>query len=458
MSRYDIAVLGGGPGGEAAAARAILRGAKTCLIEQNQLGGCCLNVGCIPTKAMLHASELYHNIGLAKQFGIDCLPADLDGEAFMKRVRAVVATLAKGLDRKIETSDIDLIRGRGRLADANHIEIELTDGGRQQIEADSIILATGSSPARQESFPWDSPRVMTTDQAARADTLPESILIVGGGVIGCEFATIYAELGIPTTLVEMLDRLAWTLDEDASKLVHRSLRRRKADVRLGARIVNLTADDEGVTAEMEDGETVRADCVLVAVGRRPNVEDLGLEAAGVKTTDGLIVVDEHCRTNVANIYAIGDVAEKRQYAHLAARMGVVAADNAAGFDASDDRTVVPAGLFTHPEVASVGLTEAQAKQANPSARASAVQYQATGIGWAYAQRDGLVKLIADTQTGKLLGALVVGYHAADVVQELALAMRHELTIAQLAETIHAHPTFVEAVAMAAEKWLADGRP
>jgi len=453
VDTYDIAIIGGGPGGEAAAQRAQMRGAKTCLIEQNSLGGTCLNVGCIPTKAMLCASDMLHSVQSARQCGIEVGPGQVNGQAYMKRVGEVVSNLVKALDRKYASGDVDLIRGRGRLGSADTIQVDLSEGGQREVQAKNIIIATGSTPAKPPVFPWDSPNVWTTDQAVTADDLPASILIIGGGVIGCEFATVYSELGIPTTVVEMLDRLAEPLDADASKLIQRSLRRRKVNVLVRTKITEMTAGPEGVKA-VADGKTLEASVALVAVGRKPNIDDLGLEDAGVQIQDGVIAVDERCRTNVANIYAIGDAAEAKQYAHLAARMGVVAVENAVGGGLTDDRSVVPVGVFTHPEVASVGLTEDQAVEANPAARAASFEYRATGVAWAYCRTDGLVKIIADSGSGQILGGLVVGYHAADVIQELAAAMRNKLTVAQTAETIHAHPTFCEAVQLAAEKWLA----
>ena len=453
MKTYDVAVLGGGPGGGTAAQHANLRGARTCLIEAENLGGSCLKVGCIPTKAMLHASELFRQMDEASQFGLLCGKASVDGAALMKRVHDVVATIVKGLDGKYEANDIDLFRGRGRLTDQNSLEVELNDGGREEIHAQSIIIATGSSPIRPGVFPWDSPRIMTTDEAVVAEDLPESILIVGGGAIGCEFATIYSELGIPTTLLEMLDRLSANLDEDASKLIHRSLRRRKVDVHLNSRIVKMTAGEDGVAAEIENGQTLSAALGLVAVGRKANVEDIGVEAAGVEVENGIIAVDDHCRTNVPHIYAIGDVAESKQYAHLASRMGIVAAENATGGDIADDRLVVPVCQFTHPEIATAGFSEAQAKERYDNVRVASVQYQATGVGWAYGQREGLVKIVADAGTGRIYGGVVVGYRAADVLQELVLAMKQGLTVRQLYETMHTHPTFVEVVQFAAEEWI-----
>jgi dihydrolipoamide dehydrogenase len=552
MIDCDVAIIGAGPGGEAAAQRAAIRGAKVCLIEAGGLGGTCLNVGCIPTKAMLHASELARAFGEAGQLGLrlvaqplvaqplvaqpfqavpleaqalvaqpfqavpleaqalvaqpfqavplapappaqarkpvlpNTMPIGVDGPAFMKRVHDVVATLAKGLSGKYKTLGVQVLAGRatriegqkGRtgegeprpqrlsapeglspplpLSPSPHlfsVHVDLAGGGEETVSAGSVIIATGSRPSRLPGLPWESGCVWTTDQAIQADDLPQSVLIIGGGIIGCEFATMYSELGIPVTMVEMLDRLAAVLDEDASKLVARSLRRRNVTVYLGSPITSMTADQRGLTATLADGKTIHAARALVAVGRRANINGLGLEPLGVKISGGVIAVDDHCRTSVPGIYAIGDAAHKSQYAHLAARMGVIAAENATGLDTSDDMTVVPAGVFTHPEVATVGLNEADARKQYPNVRTASVQYQATGIGWAYNQRDGLAKIIADSQTGQIYGGLVVGYHAADVIQEIALAMRHNLSVEHLANTIHAHPTFCEAVQLAARLWL-----
>jgi len=452
--RYDVAIIGAGPGGEAAAERAKMRGASVCLIEAGRLGGACLNVGCIPTKAMLHAGELFWQMQRAEGLGISAGQAKLDGPAYLKHAADVVATIVKALDRKYASPGVELIRGRGRLTGPNTIQVALNDGGREEVEAESIIIATGSSPVRPDAFDWSSPNVWTTDEAATAQELPASVLIVGGGVIGCEFATIYGELGIPTTLVEMLDGLVATLDDDAAKLIHRSLRRRKVDVLLASKIVKMTASRSGILARTDGGRDIEAAKALIAVGRRANVEDIGLDAAGVKVEGGIIGVDDRCRTNVPHIYAVGDVAETRQYAHLAARMGVVAAENATGRDVRDDRSAVPVAMFTHPEVAAIGPTEAEARRKHPDVRAASVQYQATGVGWAYDRRDGLVKIVAEDGSGLIRSGLVIGYHAADVVQELAAAVKHGLTVGQIAETIHTHPTFSEGVRLAAEKWLA----
>ncbi len=449
---YDVAILGGGPGGYTAALRAALRGASACIIEAGELGGTCLNVGCIPTKAMLHASELAFTAGKAGPMGVSVGSVSVDGRAFMSRTAKVVAQLRKGLTGLIKARKIDVISGRGRLTGADTLEVSGEDG-RRIISAKSIILATGSRPAIPAFAPWDSPRVMTTDHAAAAESLPDSVIIVGGGVIGCEFATVYAECGIETHIIEMLPTLLQGVDADAVKIVTRSLKKRGVHIHTSAEITAMSADDDSVTAILADGQSITAAAALVAVGRVANIEDLSLETLGVAMIDGIVAVDEQCRTNVGGLYAVGDMAEGRQYAHLAARMGVVAADNAVGHDAADDRTVVPECIYTHPEVASVGLSEARAAELFKGAKVQTFPLSASGMAQAFGQVDGLVKLIADADTGDILGGLVVGPHATDVIATVATAMRNRITVQQLAGTIHAHPTFAESVGEAAEAWL-----
>ena len=448
---YDVAVLGGGPGGYTAALRAALRGASVCIVEAGPLGGTCLNVGCISTKAMLHASGLAFSAGRAAALGVNVGGVSIDGPAFMGRTGKVVAQLRKGLARLIKTRKIDVISGRGRLTAPGALTVT-GDGSERAVKANSIILATGARPARPGFAPWDSPRVMTTDEAAVADDLPESVIIVGGGVIGCEFATIYAECGIETHVIEMLPALLGGLDEDAVKIVTRSLKKRGAEIHTSAEITGMSADDHSVTAVLADGQSISAAAALVAVGRKPNTEDIGLETLGVATSGGVVAVDQRCRTSIGGLYAVGDLAETHQYAHLAARMGIVAADNATGHDASDDRTVVPACVYTHPQVASVGLGEAEAAELFGGARAQTFPLAASGMAQAAGETDGLVKLIAREDTGEILGGLVVGPGATDVIAAVAAAMRGGLSVAQLAETIHAHPTFAEALGEAANAW------
>lgn len=447
-SRYDVAVLGGGPGGYAAALRAAQRGARVALVEQTALGGTCLQTGCIPTKAMLAASALCHQSSRAAEFGLSGPPLVPHGPAFMARVARTVGILGKGIAGLMKARGVEVILGRGRLAGAGALLVETADGATR-VEARSVILATGARPARPGLFPWSDPRIQTSEEATKAESLPLSVLIVGGGVIGCELATVYSELGIPTTIVERLPRLLAGFEEEVSQAVTRSLARRGVSVFTGKMVAEVACSDLAISCLLDHGPLVEAARVIVAVGRVPNVEDLGLEAAGVRVTEGIIPVDAACRTNVPNVYAVGDVAEKRHFAHLAQRMGIVAADGATGFPAEDDRTVVPIGVYTHPEVASVGVTR---ENAGEGARIASFPYLASGMGRACGETDGWVRLVG-AHDGRLLGATIVGRHATELIQEAALALRHRLQVADVAATIHSHPTFSEAFHEAAEAWL-----
>jgi len=454
---YDVAILGGGPGGTAAAGQVARRGRTACLIEAGRLGGVCLHVGCIPTKAMLAASGLCWQMGRAEQFGLDPCEPTVDGAAFMRRVRDVVCPLAEATDKAMAAAPgVRVVRGRGRLGEAGTVEVD-TQTGAVTVRARSIIVATGARAVRPSFLPWDCGRIDTSDEATGAIDLPASLLVIGGGVIGCELATVTAELGIRTHLVEMLDRLLPNLDKDASKAAVASLEARGAEVLTGRRVAGAEGGSDGVAVELDDGRRIDVDRVLVAVGRRANIEDIGLADAGVATADGIIPVDDRCRTNVEGIYAVGDVAEARQYAHLADRMGIIAADNALGDDRRDDRTVVPVGAYTHPEIASVGVGLDEARATGRSARVYRTTYRASGMARAAGTDAGMLKVVADPDDGLIHGALWIGPHATDMIHELALAMRHGLTLAQVGETIHAHPTFQEAAGAVAAAWDAQAR-
>ena len=449
---YDVAILGGGPGGYVAALRAAARGAKVCCVEADRLGGACLNVGCIPTKTMLHASRLLWDIRSAGDLGLIVAPPQVDQDAFLARVANVVTGLGKGVEFLLKARKVDVVCGRGRLIDAHTIAVETSDG-TEDIAAESLILATGSRAARPSMLPWDSGRIITTDEATTAAELPESVLILGGGVIGCEFATIYSELGIPTTIVEMLDSLAAGLDQDAGRAILKSLEQRDVRVHVGTKATAVTAHGNAVTAELDSGESVAAAMVLAAVGRTADIDRIGLEDVGIETDGGVIVVDDRCRTNLESVYAVGDVAETRQYAHLASRMGVIAADNATGHEARDSRSVVPSGVYTHPQVATVGMSEHQARDDGRDIRVGRFPYVASGMAQIAGQTEGQVKILAEADGGKILGGVVIGPHATEVIHEIALAMHGGLTVEQVAETIHAHPSFSEAVGEAADAWM-----
>jgi dihydrolipoamide dehydrogenase len=401
---------------------------------------------------MLGASGLFWQANHLDKFGIQVGQPSVDAAAFTGRSKEVVGKLRDGVAFLLKKRNIDVLTGHAKLTGTNSISID-NDGETVQIEAKNIIIATGSRAVRPDFLPWDCDALMTTDEAIAATDLPKSVIILGGGVIGCEFATIYSELGIPTTIVEMLDSLVANLDDDIVKAITDSLLERNANVLTATKIESVTPNKSGVVAKLSDGNTIEAEKLLVAVGRVPNTENLGIENLDIETNKGVIKVDCRCRTNVEGIYAIGDVAESRQYAHLASRMGIVAADNATGQDTRDDRTVIPAGIYTHPEAACVGMSEKQARDRGADVRVVKFPYSASGMAQAYNHTQGWVKIIAGTELGDILGASVVGLHANDVMQEIVLAMRNELTVEELGETIHPHPSFVEAIGETADAWM-----
>lgn len=454
MSKYDIAVLGAGPGGYVAALRAATLGARVCIIESTYIGGTCLNVGCIPSKALLHTSELFHQMTESEAMGIKCSNARLDYSQVMKRTRDIVGQLTGGVGQLLKARKVDIVMGRGRLKSADSIEVTADDGKTQTIQAENIIIATGSRVVRPQAFPFDGKYVVTTNETTTSDFLPDDILIVGGGIIGCEFATIYSELGRKVTVVEMLPTLCSGLDKDIATQISRSLKKRGVNVMTGSKITSMKLDGETVVAEIEGKSAVKAGMALVAIGRAPVIDDIGLEAAGVELDGRIIKVDDRCRTNVRGIYAIGDCACRYQFAHIASRMGIVAAENGCGHQASDDLRVFPSAVYTHPGVGSCGLSESQAReQYGDELKVAKFPLTASGMARAFGDTQGVIKIMALAKTGEIVGAVCVGPHSTDVIHEIVLAMKHELTIDEIAETIHAHPTFSEAVGEAAELWL-----
>jgi len=452
MIDYDVAILGGGPGGYTAALRAAQRGARVCLIEARHLGGTCLNVGCIPSKGLLHAGKVAYAARHMPELGLHAPPPAVDGSEVTDRIAEIVAELRRGLSQLLKARNVAVMEGHGRLTEPGTIHYT-TDGGVQPVHATSVILATGSRPIRPDFAPWKSPRVMTTDEATVREGVPTSIIIVGGGVNGCELATAYAELGSQVVLVEQCDRLLPALEPELGRVVERSLKDRGVHVRLGTTVDQMLADDDAVITDLAIGQRVLTHTALIATGRSPNVEDIGIEKVGIEPVDGRIRVDDHCRTGADGVYAVGDVACEKAYAYVASRMGIIAADNATGHDAADDLAVVPECVYTHPELAAVGLSEAAAKDAGDSIKVAQFRLAASGMARVASETAGAAKLIAHQETGKLLGALLIGPHATELVGQMALAIRHGLTVADVAATIHAHPTFSETIYEAAEVWL-----
>jgi len=458
MSDYEVAVIGSGPGGYVAAIRAADLGLNVCVIEEKGLGGTCLTVGCIPTKTMIRSAEVMYLTAHASEYGVETSIPAVDWSAVIARKDKVVALLQRGVEGLFKKRGIDVVTGRGRLVAPDRIEVTAADGSRHRIEAAKVIVATGSVPVEVPTFPFDGRHILTSDDVTRLDRMPESILIVGGGYIGCEFACLFATLGVRVTVVEMLDHLLTDMDADLAKFALRILKRLRVDVRLGTRIRSIEAGGDGIAAVPDKGEAIEAEVALVSVGRRPAGADIGLEHVGVQLDErGAVPIDETCRTSVETIYAIGDVTGRMMLAHVASRQGIVAAEHAAGRPhARIDYGKVPAAVFLHPELAAVGMTESQARERVERVKVVNVPQQILGRAQAEGEPGGFVKIVADESTGEILGVHIAGHRASDFIHEAALAMTAELLVEDLAATVHAHPTFSEGLMEAANVWLDRG--
>ncbi|MBI4847760.1 MAG: dihydrolipoyl dehydrogenase [Nitrospirae bacterium] len=447
-----VTIIGAGPGGYVAALRAAQLGAEVTVIEESEVGGTCLNWGCIPTKTLIASAEVLHKTKNAEDFGLE-----LNGtvspniQKIMDRKKKVVDIQVKGIRGLFKSWGVKLIEGRGTIASPKKIKVTLRDGSTSEVDTDKIIIATGSRPAQIPVFPFDGQKILSSDHAINLDVIPKSLLVVGAGVIGCEFAFIYREFGSEVTMVEMMPRAVSTEDEEISVLLERELKKNKIKLITNTGVQKVDVKEDGVTATLSDGKTIDAEKVLVSIGRAVNSKDLGLEDIGVNTGKrGEIIVDEKLQTNIEGIYAIGDVVGGIMLAHLASKQGLIAAENATGGNAKIRYDVIPAAIFTSPEIASVGLREHQVKEKNIKYKVGRFQFRALGKAHAMGEISGLFKIIAEEGTDKILGAHIIGPHASDLIHEVAVAMESGLTVKDIAHTIHAHPTLAEGIMEAAE--------
>ena len=455
-----LAILGAGPGGYVAAIRAAQLGARVTVIENQALGGVCLNWGCIPSKALLSVVELGDKAKKAKDFGIQLGgPVTYDPAVMVARKNKVVATLVKGIATLFKTWNIEHVEGTGELLDARTIRVTKPDGTETRVVADGVIIATGSSWPNLPLFPIDGTQIITSKQALDLSRIPVSLLIVGGGVEGCEFASLYSGLGTQVTLVELVPRLLPLEDEEISQMMERELKKRGVDIRTGVTVDQIVRQPDLVTAHLRDGLSLNVEQVLVSVGRGFNSRGIGLEKAGIQVgTRGEIVVNDRMETNVPGVYAIGDVVGKAMLAHVASAQGKVAVENFMGRPRTIDYDVIPTGIFTLPEIGRVGLTEQQARDRcvaagkDPQQSVKVGRFRYGGLGKAQATGDiqGLLKVVADAESDRILGVHILGAHAADLVHEAALAMHLDATVSRVAEMIHAHPTLAEGLMEAME--------
>ena len=452
-SEYDVAVIGGGPGGYVAAIRAGQLGLRSCVIERDALGGVCLNWGCIPSKALLKNAEILSYIHRADQFGLHFDNFRADYSVAVARSRQVVDRMTRGIGFLLRKNNVDHIAGQASIASPTAIDVAGADGQTSRVSARNIIVATGARPRSIPPLPIDGQRIITSREAIVADDVPDSIAIVGGGAIGVEFAYVYRMYGAKVTIIELLPRLVPNEDEEISQQLERAFGREGIELRTGAGVTAASADATGVTLTIDkDGatETLRYDKVLVAIGVQPNTEFLGLETVGVDTERGYINIDDRMATNVPGIYAVGDVTGKLALAHVASAQGVTAVEAIAGEETQPlDYTMMPRATYCHPQVASMGLTEAQAREQGYDVKIGRFNVQASGKAVAMGENDGLVKLVIDAKYGELLGGHLCGPEVTELLGELSMTKLLEGTTLELGWAVHAHPTISEMVHEAA---------
>jgi len=447
---YDIVIIGGGPGGYTAAIRASIKGAKVAVVETDRLGGVCLNRGCIPSKTLIASATLYHKIKNASTLGINIeTPPSYDWPVMIERKNHIVNMLVGGIEKLFDSHGVTYIKGRGRLLDHNKVSVSVADGTETVLDTEDIIIATGSRSRDLPGLSIDGKKVLNSDHMFELQKLPKSILIVGAGVIGCEWAFMLAMLGVQVTVVEMLQQALPLEDSDSARLIQRELKKLKVKLHTGTTINSLVAGPGSVQAELSNGKTIETEQTFVAVGRAFNTEDLGLENIGVELNkNGAIKTDNHMRTNIDNIYAIGDVRGEMLLAYTAVHDGEVAIDNALGGQAEKNYLGVPSVIFTHPEVASVGLSEAAAAK---KYKITVGRFPLRALGKAHAEDEisGEVKVIGDEDNDQLLGVHIMGTHATEIIHTAALAIRQGITVKQLGDLIFGHPVISESLMEAA---------
>ncbi|MBU4312868.1 MAG: dihydrolipoyl dehydrogenase [Candidatus Omnitrophica bacterium] len=425
MNKYDLAVIGSGPCGYVAAIRAAQLGMKACVLEKDKVGGVCLNRGCIPTKALSASATALYDIRRAGEFGIDVKDHELNFKKVLERKDNIVKKLSSGIEMLMKANKIDVIKAESRIKDKTRIA-----AGNEEIEAKNILIATGSSPIQLEGMEFDGGQILSSSDMLSLEKVPKSITIVGGGVIGCEFASIFRTFGSEVTIVEMMDQLLPNEDEEIAKKLEQIFKKR------GIKVFTKTRAEEIKENSVK---------TLVSVGRSANSKGIGIENIGIESDKGWIRVDREFRTNVKNIYAAGDVIGGILLAHVASREGICAIEAMSGKEARIDYNAVPNCIFTHPEIASVGLTVNKAKEKGMDARARKFLFSAIGKAHVLGETEGFIKFVVDNKTDKILGAQLIGPHATELIAELSLCVQFGITSEKLASVIHAHPTLSEAI-------------
>lgn len=456
MSEYDVVVIGAGPGGYVSAIRASQLGLKTAIVDKQWLGGVCLNVGCIPSKALLKNAEVAHTLReRGKDFGFSFENLRLDFSVAVKRSRQVSDRLVKGVGFLMKKNNIDVYMGAAKLTSHTALTVTDKDGKTQELQAKNIIIATGAFSATIPGVTVDGEKIVSYQEAILQEKRPESVVIIGAGAIGMEFATVWSGYGSQVTVVEMLPRVLPLEDEEIGNELAKAFKKRGIQILTGHKVQSVQATEKGVKVVVSaDGQetTLEADQALMAIGFKPNSLNLGLEETGVELNERkFIKINEKMQTSVPNIYAIGDVTGQLLLAHVASAMGVVAAETIAGVETVTlDYRMMPRATYCQPQVASFGYTETQAKEAGYELKVGRFPFQPNGKALGLGETVGFVKILTDAKTGEILGAHLIGPDVSELLPELTLAQRMELTTAEIARNVHAHPTLSEAIMEAAE--------
>ncbi|HDP36621.1 MAG TPA: dihydrolipoyl dehydrogenase [Candidatus Atribacteria bacterium] len=457
--KMDVAIIGGGPGGYVSAIKAAHLGLKAVLIEKDKLGGVCLNKGCIPTKALVSTAEVLNHLQRAGEFGIKVKDYSIDFPALMKRKDLITRRLSSGVEQLMKANQIRVIRGEGQIIEPGTVEVTDIAGEKEIIKTKNIIIATGSKVMRLPIPGIDNEGVITSDEALSLSELPSRMIIIGGGVVGIEFAGIFKALGVEVNVVEMLPRILLPIDEEIARRLTQILKRKGIEILTDCKVKEIKKNHQNleVLVSTNDGEKrLETEKVLLAAGRVPELRNIDVQRLGIELEKGAIKIDEKMRTNIPGIYAVGDVVGKIMLAHVASREGIVAVENIFGKEVLMDYKVVPNCVFSIPEVASVGLTEEEARKENSNIKVSKFPFMANGKALGMGETEGMIKIIAEADTSELLGLHILGAHASDLIAEGALALSMEATAFEIVNTIHAHPTLAEAIAEAAEGIL--GKP
>jgi dihydrolipoamide dehydrogenase len=450
LDSYDVVVIGSGPGGYVAAVRAAQLGLKTACIEKDKtVGGTCLNVGCIPSKALLHASELYFFMNEGAEFGIECAGAKFNFEKMMKKKEEVVDGLVKSVEAQFKQNKVEWIKGTGKFLDPNTVQIN----DDQKITAKNFILATGSEPTPLPFAPFDEKVIVSSTGALSLSEVPKEMVVIGAGIIGVELASVYSRLGSKVTIIEMLDKITPTVDDTVGRALMQSLKKQGLTFFLSAKVTEIKSEKGKATVSFQAGEekhSIPADVVLVAVGRRPYTMGLGIETIKIaKTPHGFIDVNHNFQTNHQHIYAVGDLVEGPMLAHKASDEGTAVAEIIAGKSAQIHYITIPNVVYTFPEIAAVGLTESEAKERNLSVKVGTAYFRGNARARCSGYKEGFVKVIGESKSGRLIGLHIIGPNASEMIGEGVIALQKRMTLDELAHASHAHPTLTEAIKDAA---------